>query len=134
MTRETYIELVRRQIYGGFPSSDAEITVGLVNTWLDQAIAFAAKKNYTDNAKLEGIAFVNGGFYTTFKGLAISKDENFLWKFELPSIPPGIGYNDGISTVVLKSDLREISFPVVMITQNQKSFLTHPIVTGKQDF
>ena len=121
MKRGAYIELIRRQIYGGMPGEDAEITVSLVNTWLPQAIGYAAQKNYTNNLKIEGIAFVNGGFYTTFKSLPITKDENFLWKVELPEIPPGIGYNEGISTVVFKSDLGEVSYPVVMMNQNQAS-------------
>lgn len=121
MKRGAYIELVRRQIYGGQPPEEAEITVSLVNYWLNQAVGYAAQKCYSNNLRLEGIAFVNGGFYTTFKGLAITKDENFLWKVELPEIPPGIGYNEGISTVVFKSDLGEISYPVVLMNQNQAS-------------
>ena len=47
MTRRVFIEQVRRLIYGSQPSNDAEITTGLVNTWLESAIAFAAKTNYT---------------------------------------------------------------------------------------
>lgn len=66
MNRRTYIELIRRQIYGSQPSADAEITVGLVNKWLDIAIAAAAQQNYKGNIALEGISYVNNGFYTTF--------------------------------------------------------------------
>lgn len=44
MTRRTYIELIRRQIYNSFPADDATITVGLVNKWLDLGIAAAAQK------------------------------------------------------------------------------------------
>ena len=122
MTRQNYIEQIRRLIYSGFPPEDAEITINLVNQVLNQAIAFAAQKNYTNNLKIEGISYVNNGFYTTFKGLTVSKDENFLWKLELPSVPPGIGASEGISTVVFKSTDNKISYPVVLMSQNQRSF------------
>jgi hypothetical protein len=121
MRRDIFIEMIRRQIYGGQPNDDADITVGLVNTWLEPAVAHAAKTNYIDNKKLEGISFVNNSFYTTFKNLSISQDENFLWKVTLPEIPVGIGYNEGISTIVIKDDNGQLSFPVVLLTQNQKS-------------
>lgn len=122
LSRAQYIEQVRRLIYGGQPSDDAEITVNLVNTWLNQAVAYAAKQCYADNMKLEGVASVNNGFYSTFKGLTVSKDENFLWKLTLPSVPPGIGATEGISTVVFKSDTAQISYPVVLMSESQKSF------------
>lgn len=122
LLRSEYIEQIRRQIYGGFTSEDAEITPNLVNQWLSQAIAFAAQKCYQDNLKIEGIAFVNNGFYSTFKGLAVSKDENFLWKIELPQVPPGIGQSEGINTLVFKSDDNKISYPVVLMSMAQKSF------------
>lgn len=122
ISRRQYIEQIRRQIYGGQPSSDAEITVNLVNQWLNQAVAFAARQNYTDNLKLEGVAYINNGFYSTFKGLSVSKDENFLWKVSLPEMPVGLGTSDGVPTVLFKDSTGKISFPVVMMSQNQKSF------------
>lgn len=122
LSRLNYIEQIRRLIYGGQPSDDAEITVNLVNLWLNQAVAYAAKQCYADNMKLEGVASVNNGFYSTFKGLSVSKDENFLWKLTLPSVPPGIGATEGISTVVFKSDTAQISYPVVLMSESQKSF------------
>ena len=76
----------------------------LVNQYLDQAIAFAAKTNYTDNLKLEGVGFVNNSFYTTFKSIAITKDEQGVWKLELPQVPVGIGASEGVSTLVLRDD------------------------------
>jgi len=121
MTRLAYIEQIRRFIYNEQPSDDATITVELVNVWLDQAIAFAAKRNYTDSIALEGVEYINNSFYTTFKGLTISKDENFLYKVTLPQIPLGIGTTEGISTLTLKSGL-DISYSVIFLTQNQKSF------------
>lgn len=122
MTREQFIEQILRQIYGSYPSDDASITPMLVNQYLDQAIAFAAKTNYNENIKLEGIGFVSNSFYTTFKGIAITKDEQGVWKLELPQVPVGIGASEGVSTLVLKDDKNKISLPLVPLTQNQKTY------------
>ena len=123
MTRKALIELIRRQVYGSQPSNDAELTVNLVNRWLDFAIATAAKQNYKENIAIDGISFVNNSFYTTFKGIAVTKDEQFVWKITLPQIPIGIGATEGISTVVFKdADTAQISYPVILISENQRSF------------
>ncbi len=123
MTKRTYIERIRRLIYGSQPPSEANITVGLVLNYLNDAIAVAAKTNYTDNLKIEGIASVNNSFYTTFKSLAVASDEQFLWKITLPQLPIGIGGIEGISKVVLKdSSSPQLSYPVVLLTENQVSF------------
>ncbi len=122
MTRNQLIEQILRQIYGGYVPDDASITPMLANQYIDQGIAFAAKTNYTDNLKLEGISFVNNSFYITFKNLAISKDEKNLWKVTLPQIPVGVGYSEGISTVQLKDDQGLISRPCIPLTQNQKTY------------
>lgn len=123
MLRRTYIERVRRLIYGGQPPADASITVGLVNNYLADAVAVAARANYTDNLKLEGIAVVNNSFYTTFKSLTVSADEQFLWKITLPELPIGIGANEGASTLIFKdSSSNQLSYPVVWLSENQLSF------------
>lgn len=123
ISRRAYIEMIRRQIYGQQPSNDAEITVGLVNRYLNVGIAIAAKQNNKENIALEGINYVNNSFYTTFKTISVTKDENFLWKIELPQIPLGIGTTEGVSTVVLKdATTNQISYPVVLMSQNQLSF------------
>jgi len=122
ITRAQFIEQILRQIYGTYPSDDASITPMLVNQYLDQAIAFAAKTNYTDNIKLDAIGYVNNSFYTTFKGIAITKDETGLWKLELPQVPVGIGANEGVSKLVLKDDKNKISLPLVPLTENQKTY------------
>lgn len=123
MIRRAYIERIRRQIYGGQPSDDASITVGLVNSYLNDGVALAAKQNYKENIAIDGITFVNNSFYTTFKAIAVTKDENFLWKVELPQLPLGIGSSEGISTIVFKdTDTGQISYPGVWMSQNQLSF------------
>ena len=122
MTRNQFIEQILRQIYGGYVSDDASITPMLVNQYIDQAVAFAAKSNYTDNIKLEGVSFVNNSFYTTFKGLVPSKDEKGLWKIELPQVPVGIGVSEGISTLQFKDSNGAVSYPCIPLSQNQKTY------------
>lgn len=123
MTRRQYIERIRRLIYGNQPPSEANITVGLVNNYLSDAIALAARTNYTDNLKLDGISAVNNSFYTTFKSLSVSSDEQFLWKITLPQIPLGLGETDGISTLIFKdSSSAQLSYPVILLSENQVSF------------
>jgi len=123
MTRRQFIERNLRQIYGGQPSDDATITVNLVNFWLQDAIGLAAKTNYKDNIAIDSISYVSNSFYTTFKNLPILADEQFVWKITLPQIPLGIGNTDGISTVQIKDNSSpQISFPVVLISENQRSF------------
>lgn len=123
MKRLTFIERVRRQIYNGQPSDDASITVGLVNNYLNDAIALAAQANYKNNLAIDGISYVNNSFYTIYKSLSVSQDEQFLWKITLPEIPVGIGENLGVETLIFKdSESNQLSYPVVFITQNQKSF------------
>jgi len=122
MTRAQFIEQVLRQVYGTYPSDDSSITPMLVNQYLDQAIAFAAKTNYSENARLEGVGFVNNSFYSTFKGIAITKDETNLWKLTLPQVPVGIGANEGISTFQLKDSQGKVSLPCVPLTENQKTY------------
>lgn len=122
MLRRTYIEQIRRLIYGGQPNDDATITIGLVNVWLQQAIGIAAAKNYLDNIQLDGVAYVNGSFYTTVKNLAVTKDETFLYKVVLPQIPLGLGDDEGISTCLLTDNVQN-SYPIIFINQNQKSIV-----------
>lgn len=123
MTRAVWIERCLRQIYGGQPSDDSTVTKNLVNTWLQTAIGIAAKANYRDNISIDGIGYVNNSFYTIFKGISVTKDENFLWKIQLPSLPLGIGVCDGISTLEFKDSTNsQISYPAVMIGENQRSF------------
>jgi len=122
MTRKQYIEQIRRLIYGGQPSDDAEISVGLVNQWLNQAIGVAAKQNYKDNYSLDGIGYVSNSFYSKFTGIAITGGSNFLWSISLPQIPLGIGAQDGLSTLQLVDSDGRITQPFVLLTENQKTY------------
>lgn len=123
MIRKAFIEAVRRQIYGGQPPSEAAITINLVNNYVEDAIGMAAKANYKDSIAVDGVAYINNSFYTTFKSLAITEDEQFLWKITLPHIPLGLGTSEGVPTLVIKDyESRQISDNVVWLSQNQKSF------------
>lgn len=119
MLRIELIEQLRRQVYGDFPSDEATITNGLVNQYITQGCGIAAKQNYKENYQLEGVGFANNSFHTTFKGLQITKDEQFLYKFSLPEIPLGIGNVDGIARVLFKDDNKNVSLPGVILSENQ---------------
>ncbi len=123
MIRRTFIEQIRRLIYGDQPSSEANITVGLVNVWLNQGIAVAAKANYYDNQKIDGISYINNSFYTTFKNLSVTEDSQFTYKIELPQIPIGIGYTEGVSKVQFRDyQSNQISQTVVLLSQNESTY------------
>ena len=121
MKRITYIEQIRRFIYNGQPPSEATVTIGLVNVWLNQAIGVAAQKNYTDNVTLDGIAYINGSFYTTYKNIAVTKDEQFLYKVQLPHIPFGLGDDEGVSELILTDGVQN-AYPTIWINQNQRTY------------
>ena len=57
MTRRHYIERILRQIYGTYVRDDSSITENLVNSWLNDGIAIAAKQNYRENIAIDGILF-----------------------------------------------------------------------------
>jgi hypothetical protein len=100
MTRKALIEQVRRLYYGGIPSDDATLTENEVNLYINQAIAYIAKVNYTDAIKLDGVETVSDAFYATFKNLAITKDNDTgYYSTTLPHPPLGLSRGYGISTV-----------------------------------
>lgn len=122
MTRRAFIESIRRQIYGGQPSDDATITINLVNLWLNQAIAVAAKTNYKEAIALDGIGYTNNSFYSTFSGIAITQSGTNLWKMTLPEVPVGVGRNEGISTVQVYDSSGNLSQPLIPISENQRTY------------
>lgn len=120
MTRKELIERIRRQIYNGQPSDDATITVNLVNSWLSDAIALAAKTNYTDNVNLTGIGFVNNSFYSNFEGIALINSGQNIYKATLPELPMGLGSNDGISDISIKDNAsKRTTLPIILLSKNQ---------------
>lgn len=123
MTRGIFCERILRQIYGGMPTDDAEITVNLISSYLDDAIGAAAKQNYIESIKLDGVSYVNNSFYSTFKGLSISSDssENFLYSMVLPQVPVGLGKNEGISSIRFNK-LGDVSKTAIPLSQNQWAY------------
>jgi hypothetical protein len=100
MTRRVLIEQIRRLYYGGTPSDDANLTENEVNIYINQAIAYFAKVNYSDAINLDGIETVGDAFYSTFKNLAITKDNDTgYYSTTLPHPPLGLARGYGISTV-----------------------------------
>ena len=130
MTRNAFIERVLRQIYNGQPSDDSNITFGLVNQWLNDAIGAAAKKNYTDNIQIDGVSYINNSFYTTFKNLDIYAEtvDNFTYRVDLPSIPVALGRNEGVATLQFVGD-KKTSQTAIPLSINQIAYqeLLRPI-------
>lgn len=122
MIRQAFIERALRQIYGDQPRDDSSITINLVNNWLGDAIAYAAKQNYKDNIAIDGIGYLNNSFYTTFKGLTVTQDEQFKWKLTLPQIPVGVGRDEGVSTLKFKDTNGNVSQPCIPLTASQTTY------------
>jgi hypothetical protein len=123
LTRYQFIERCLRQVFGEQPSDSSNITVGLANVWLQDAIGLAAKKNWTDNVQIDQIAFVNNSFYTTFKGIPIvDTGEQFLYQLVLPEIPLGIGRNEAISTLQFVDSSGFVSDPAIPLSQAQVGY------------
>lgn len=125
MTRGAFIERNIVQIYGGFPEDDHEITYDLINSWLPDAIANAAKQSYVEAIKIDGIAYVNNSFYTTFTSLPIVSDDsdNQCYKIQLPEIPVGLGRNEGISKLQFKDSNGFVSLTAIPISANQVAYV-----------
>ena len=100
MTRKVLIEQIRRLYYGGTPSDDSNLTEKEVNNYINQAIAYIAKVNYTDSIKMDGIENVSDAFYTTFKNLTVAKDNDTGYYYAtLPQPPLGLSRGYGIASV-----------------------------------
>jgi len=124
MTRNIFIERILRQIYNGQPSDDSSITYNLVNQWLNDAIGLVAKKNYTDGIQMDGIAYVNNSFYTTFKDLTVELGsiDNVTYSIDLPQIPVALGKNEGIATLQFVKD-KLASQTAIPLSMNQVAYI-----------
>jgi hypothetical protein len=113
MTRKVIIEQIRRIFYGGVPNDDASLSEKEVNFYLNEAIAYMAKVNYTDAIKLDGIETVADSFYATFKNLAITKDNDTgYYSLDLPQVPLGLARGYGISTVTFPTSTGLAKSPI----------------------
>lgn len=122
MTRGVFIEMVLRNVYGEQPNDDSTITIGLVNTWLEPAIGLAVKQNYKDSISFDGVSYINNSFYTQFKGLTITKEEQFVYKIDLPQIPMGVGKNEGINILRVVNADGVASDPLIPLSENQLGY------------
>ncbi len=125
MTRNQVIERILRQIYNGQPSDDSNITYNLVNQWLNDGIGLAARKNYTDGIQLDGVAYVNNSFYTSFKDLPITDVNDFTYKIVLPQIPVGLGKDEGVASLQFKGakTTDPISHNAIPLSTNQVAYI-----------
>ena len=124
MTRYALIERILRQIYNGQPSDDSSVTYNLVNQWLNDAIGLAVKKNYTDSIQMDGIAYVNNSFYTTYTNLDIAAEtvDNVTYSVLLPQIPIALGKNEGIATLQFVGD-KKTSQTGIPLSINQVAYI-----------
>lgn len=124
MTRYALIERILRQIYNGQPSDDSSVTYNLVNQWLNDAIGIAVKKNYTDSIQMDGIAYVNNSFYTTYTNLDIAAEtvDNVTYSVDLPQIPIALGKNEGIATLQFVGD-KKTSQTGIPLSINQVAYI-----------
>lgn len=121
MDRYSFIERTLRQIYGGYIPDDSEATFLLVNNWMTDGIGLAAQQCYKGNIAIDGIGYVNNGFYTTFRGVAITAFEQYTYRITLPEIPVGIGRVEGTPQLRLVSG-NNISLSCIPMSENQASF------------
>ena len=122
-TRYQIIERIIRNVYGEQPTDDSNITVNLVNKWLEDGIATAVKLNYKDAIQVDGIGYVNNSFYLTFKGITFSQDDQFTYVATLPQIPLGIGKNEGISSLRFRDASGKISIDAIPLSENQWTYV-----------
>jgi len=117
MTRYAFIERILRQIYNGQPSDDSSITYNQVNQWLNDAIALAARKNYMDGLQMDGVAYVNNSFYTTFKALPVVNENVTTYSISLPVIPV-----EGVATLQFIGE-GKISQTAIPLSTNQVGYI-----------
>src|SRR5690606_2264262 len=99
MTRKEICELIQRRLAGGTPSNDFEPVLDEINKWLDFGVGQAAVQNYRDSTQIE-VEYVGDAFYTTFKGIALTKDpDSGYWSGTLPTPPVGLPSGHDISSV-----------------------------------
>lgn len=124
MKRGEFIERNRIQIYGGVPTDDAEITDSLINFWMPDAIGFAAKTCWKEAIQIDGVAYLNNSFYTTYSGITIGSDDtdNLCYKFTLPQVPFGLGRNEGVAKIQFKDSNGFVSQNAIPLSMNQVGY------------
>ena len=121
-TRREFCERILRKVYGDQPSADSSITINLVNSYIGVGLGIAARNAYRDSIQLDGISYVNNSFYTTFKGITFAKNEPFLYQMTLPQIPIGIGKNEGIASLNVKTADGTLAYDAIPVSANQVAY------------
>lgn len=90
-TRYHICEMIQRALNAGFASDDTEVTINLVNQYLNSAVAFAAKAMFKESIQIDGIEDVQDAFYASFPNISISLDSTTgLYQATLPQQPAGV--------------------------------------------
>lgn len=122
MTNRMLCELIQRTLAGGTASDDFEPKIEEIFRWLGPGIAYAAKVAYSDSVNIDGIEFVGDAFYTTFKNLALTKDEDTGWyTTTLPATPYGLSIGHDITNVALQG-VGKVGLPALRVSQTQRAF------------
>jgi hypothetical protein len=124
-TRLSLIKRILRQIYSGQPTEDSNITVNLVNKWMNDGLALAAKENYKEAIAIDGMGYINNSFYCTYSGLTITTDstDNQTYMFTLPQIPLGFSRNQGIGKIQFKDPQNFTSLDAIPLSMNQVAYI-----------
>lgn len=119
-TRGELSERILRVVYNGTPPNDASIDIREVGLHINSAIATLARVNFIENYKLDGSAFVDGGFIMTFKNEPVTKDDDLGLKYlTLPASPVGLPKDRGIVEISMMKN--KSTTPVIMVNSNRRS-------------
>lgn len=90
-TRYHICEMIQRALNAGMASDDTEVTINLINQYLNSAVAFAAKAMFKESIQIDGIEDVADAFYASFPNITISIDNTTgLFQATLPQQPAGV--------------------------------------------
>lgn len=124
-TRFSLIKRILRQIYSGQPTEDSNITAELVNKWMNDGLALAAKEFYKEAIAIDGMGYVNNSFYCTYSGLPVTVDttDNQCYMLTLPQIPLGMSKNSGIAKLQFKNANNLTSMDAIPLSMNQVAYV-----------
>lgn len=115
-TRGIVCEMLQRVLLNSFASDDTDLTISLINQYLNSGIALAIKSSYKDELQLNGIEGVADGFYATFHGLIITADTNlpgnYIITLPQPTVGVGVGFDITAFIMVRGSGSKMIGYPI----------------------
>ena len=130
-TRLFIIRRLIRDVFGNEPNNDTNITDNFVNALLNEGIGIAIKQNWKESIQIDGIAYINDSFIYTFKALSVTKDEEFIYKVSLPSIPIALGRNESVKSLRFKDDKGVLSNESIILNSSQKSFMNYRAIPNR---